>query len=528
MRFTIKQNLTFMLWSTIAGLGVIFFATYIGLNNIQEHTDTVERRLAYMIDLTEIKSSAMSTILLNPLSPETNKIFNEAHIIIEKLRGTVITSIKREEVKNEVREVISNWDTYYASSIALINKAKISPPVQQELLSIYRDQFVPFKSKLDQFIEHRKVDVSTAKKNATADTLFTEIIIFTIIALIAIGAALFVIIFSAKLTNCLKTLHAGLKQLTDGDLRVSLSQNGKDEISQIAASIELFTESIRQIVTDIRLSADEVSVSSTQLSHSAETVSSRSLSQADLSAHIATAIEEMVASIESIADTTRHVLATSSESLSETANGHSHLNKLQSEVVNVEKNIQALANSVHDFIHNTNKIQDMTQHITSVADQTNLLALNAAIEAARAGEHGRGFAVVADEVRNLAELASKSANEIKSVTEQLNQQTGIVEASISSGLSSVSSCVSLLTSMSTLLSNTVFKAEKTNEGISQVALSITEQRKVNQQIEKNVIDIVDVANINQQVSAEAASSCKQLLNISGRLKYDVEKFVLSN
>jgi methyl-accepting chemotaxis protein len=198
--------------------------------------------------------------------------------------------------------------------------------------------------------------------------------------------------------------------------------------------------------------------------------------------------------------------------------------QLQQEIAKVQTDVDAIATHVREFLSSTQSIADMTRQIREIADQTNLLALNAAIEAARAGEQGRGFAVVADEVRKLAERSSQSAGEITSVTEDLNGKSALVNRSIEGGLSSLSASLEFVNNLSQVLDNTRQSVQMSSAGVDDVTASVQEQKAASAEIARNVELIAQMAESNRSASQESSEDSSRLEQLSASLKEMIGHF----
>ncbi len=194
---------------------------------------------------------------------------------------------------------------------------------------------------------------------------------------------------------------------------------------------------LAKTVARVRSSSEQVASAASQLASTATQVSEASQAQSEAASSTASAVEEVTVSINAVAQNAHDVRKLAQSSLEQTERGNADMGELAAEIHKVEGAVEEIATSVEAFVHSAQAITAMTKQVKDIAEQTNLLALNAAIEAARAGEQGRGFAVVADEVRKLAEKSGQSAAQIDEVTQKLGSQSDVVNRAISLGIESL-------------------------------------------------------------------------------------------
>ncbi|MBZ0093475.1 MAG: methyl-accepting chemotaxis protein, partial [Sulfuricellaceae bacterium] len=233
----------------------------------------------------------------------------------------------------------------------------------------------------------------------------------------------------------LDRLRASMEELAagEGDLTRRLDASTRDEIGRTSAAFNRFVEKLQAILKDVSAGADSMAEAASRQVDVAKRVSLSSVSQSEMSSSTAAAVEQVSVSLASVADSAEEVRNLALQSLEQTHQGNESLSGLVGEISEVESSVEAISSAVDEFVRSTRDITNMTGQVKDIAEQTNLLALNAAIEAARAGEQGRGFAVVADEVRKLAEQSSQSAGEIARLTRVLESRSGAVEEAIRQG-----------------------------------------------------------------------------------------------
>ena len=364
------------------------------------------------------------------------------------------------------------------------------------------------------------------------DSVETEVAAFRLkIALAAAGVSLLLLVIIWFLTRHFVTaplehLTSGLRDIArgEGDLTRRLPVRGQDEIGQASAIFNEMMENFCRLVRQVGDSARQVSTQAKELSNTAGRVTDGSHRQGEQAAQAEAAMESMLQNISAIAESAESVNRQSQESLRRAEAGNRSLTQLLGEMDDVGRTVQSMAEAINDFVRNTEAISRMTQEVKGIAEQTNLLALNAAIEAARAGEAGRGFAVVADEVRKLAEKSGQSAHEIDRITANLSSQSAAVHRAISDGLEHIAASQGTITSVAEILQATNGSVTEVGSGLDAIAHATDEQRRTSRSVADSIDAIASSSRENNRAVEQAASSASSLEELAQGLQATVGRF----
>lgn len=293
-----------------------------------------------------------------------------------------------------------------------------------------------------------------------------------------------------------------------------LKNSGSDELATLMVTVNRMTESLSSLVQGVSNKADDVDSSMASLLNINAKTANETQNQANKVGSMATAIEELSVTTNETAQNTQDVSASLQTSTEYLTSGEQALtqNKLTAE--ELHQLIESASGMVHSLSEESNRIERVTEVIESLAQQTNLLALNAAIEAARAGEQGRGFAVVADEVRLLAQRTTDSTTEINSIVEAIQSSTVQVVKVIGESQRLVQTGAQQTSTASNMLLETINQMQDVSQKVSDVAVATEQQSSVSQSLADIVHQLSDSAN-------DVSNNCDDANTTSQEIKHKV-------
>ena len=315
-------------------------------------------------------------------------------------------------------------------------------------------------------------------------------------------------------------------EISRGNFRSPIRHDTEDEIGRISATAEQLRVEMARILREVQESAMRLNETSMRLTDSASELSNAAHQQSDAASSTASSVQEMAAAATTVADHAESVKTLTGQSLEHSHEGNVKLSELIGEISSVENSVADISQSVTEFIRSTEAITNMTRQVRDIADQTNLLALNAAIEAARAGEQGRGFAVVADEVRKLAEKSAQSASQIDEITSRLGIQSSQVDKSISSGQEALLHSQDILEDVAMVLAEASQSVSEANAGVSSITGAVHEQTMASQEIARNIERIAEMSQVNDSAARRNGDEASQLRMLADHLQANVSRFNL--
>lgn len=361
--------------------------------------------------------------------------------------------------------------------------------------------------------------------------------------------------FATRLTKPIIKIAQNMYEVSQGNLKVEeVEVKSRDEVGKLAASYNKMIEQLKTLIQQARISAEQVAASSEQLTASAEQTSGATEHVATTIQDITTGAEKQARSVEEIARSISQMsmgvqkIAASSQTVSSTsiqasevaANGYQSIQTAIKQMNSINQTVNKIAGVVKGLGERSQEIGNIIDAITSIASQTNLLALNAAIEAARAGEHGRGFAVVADEVRKLAEQSAESAQQIASLIATIQEETKLAVKSMEEGTKEVAEGLRVVDAAGTSFENIQHSVMDVSTQTQEVSAEVQQLSAGSEKVVQSIEEISEIAESTaehtQTVSAaaeeqlasmeEVTSSAAALSSMAEELQRVVNKFRL--
>jgi methyl-accepting chemotaxis protein len=375
----------------------------------------------------------------------------------------------------------------------------------------------------EQSMQRMATDAELAVDSAVK---LTQSIAFTLFILVLVSVLILVMLTSRSIvqpiTNVCRTI--GLIR-ADNDFRQRVEVQGNDEMTTLATDFNHMLSDFQDLVRSVNQALEMLDVATTELAKSTADTS-RGMGQQQMESDmVATAVTEMGATIDEIANNTENTANKAEATNRNASHGMKEVEQTVARISSLSNDLQQAALVMGELEKDSTTIGSVLDVIRGIAEQTNLLALNAAIEAARAGEQGRGFAVVADEVRSLAQRTAESTRQIEQIITGLQNRTKTIVQSMNSCREQGESSVEQAGMASKLLSAITLDVSTIMDMTTQIATAIEEQSHVASEVNKNVVRIRDIsqeslviAQHNAQISEEVAVQAARLHNTVDRFK----------
>ncbi len=334
------------------------------------------------------------------------------------------------------------------------------------------------------------------------------------------------LIISRSISVPVNTLAGQARQVADGDLRVKIDYRSGDEVGELSEAFRVMTENLRTTISKVSDTSTQVAAAANQLHSTAEHIATGAEEVAAQAGTVATAGEEMSATSSDIAQNCQ-MAAEGAQRASQTAgNGAEVVERTVAVMGQIAIKVQETAKTVESLGSRSDQIGAIIGTIEDIADQTNLLALNAAIEAARAGEQGRGFAVVADEVRALAERTTRATKEIGEMIKAIQKETKTAVYAMEQGVQQVETGTVEAARSGEALRDILAQVNDVAMQVNQIATAAEEQTATTSEISSNMMQITEVVQQTSQGAHESATAAAQLNGNAEELQRLVRQFKL--
>ena len=435
----------------------------------------------------------------------------------------LIASDEERNVHQELLKAVAGYRAVVEEGVALTKGGQ-----EEEAQALRKSRWVSeanrVRDQTDALLKINRVGADRAAADAMADVSRAVTGGLGALALCVVCALIVSFVVAQRIAARLGAAGDAARRIAGGDLQSRLPAAGPDEVGRLIGTMGEMQQSLRTAMGETRQGADQILEASQQLNHAVQQMDHSSTIQSGAASAIAANVEQLTVSINIVAENTGEAARVAGESDSQARDGHDAIEHLVGQIGQVAQVVRHAAEQIVQLKGESEKISDIVAVIKEIADQTNLLALNAAIEAARAGEHGRGFAVVADEVRKLSERTALSTGEIAQMVGAIQQSTGQVVEGVAQGVELVDGSVVYARQAGDAIARLREMAQRVAELIGDVDSALREQSSASTEVAKKIEDIATQAEEASAIAHQTSRASDSLNQTAHGLQQVVGRF----
>ncbi|RUO80739.1 methyl-accepting chemotaxis protein [Idiomarina tyrosinivorans] len=439
--------------------------------------------------------------------------------------ANLTSSAKEQQMVKDYVERNAKWKEVSSRVIALHQQGRTAEAIQLSD-STSGELFQSMRGVLDE-LEQRQEESANVQSAAIGSTITQSNVTQLVVLIVGLAVCvLLAVFFPTLITRPLKMMLARFEDMAkgEGDLTARINLDRKDELGQVADAFNEFVAKLQTMIIKINEMTEQLATSSEQLSTISEQSNVSVKEQHQAVEQVATAIHEMSTTVDEIAKNANDAANAARSANQHTDTGRKEVNSTVEAIQSLSKQIDEITETIANVAEDSNNISKVLDVIGGIAEQTNLLALNAAIESARAGEHGRGFSVVADEVRTLASRTQASTQEIQDMIERLQQASTRAVTSMREGQENATKTVSQAQAADNSLEAITGAVAEINDMNSYIATAADEQSSVTEDINRNVTTITEISERSRESSSQVKEASDGLAQLSLNLQRELRQF----
>lgn len=532
---SLKMKLTVGFGAGLLSLAIVGFFSYTTMGRLSAMSGQVDERgmkveRSYAIEAAIEKQTAGVRGFLLAGRPDSLEEDEDGRREYREDLTILLNTVRTDAGKQVLGGIPRTYDAYRSmldQELQLRRAGKIKDAIDLASSSHTSELRAELRKEVDAFIAYQQEKKADAVKQQASIESNAQIFVAVLsLAALALGTVA-TLYLSRSLSAQVAAMVGMIQEIASNNLGVDdIPVASEDEVGRASRALNTMKNNLRGMIQSIAQTAEHVASASEQISSSAAQQAQSADTQKDQASQVATAMQEMSSTVQQVSENSNRAAEASRQAAETALHGGRTVDESLAKMRLIATAVSGTAKKVEELGKRSDEIGRIVGVIDDIADQTNLLALNAAIEAARAGEQGRGFAVVADEVRKLAERTTSATKEIAHMIKNIQDETRVAVTAMETGTRQVEEGVHSTVEAGKSLKQIIEMAEQVGEMITHIATAATEQSSASEQVNQSMDQIARLVQESAAGSQESAKACQHLSGLALDLQKMVSDFRL--